>query len=389
MYQQRHTSRPCCFSETAVWTKARRVLILTTTFRRTVPSVVGRRNSNITQTSSTNGGSMSCSETSILQEEISSMASTYSLNESISFEGEGLHSGEEVKVIVSPTRPGHGISFLYEDKNGLSFHIPLRPSSIVSTELCTTICATDNPWSRVATVEHLLAALWGCGIGNALIKVEGNEIPILDGSAINFVEAFEAVGYKRISNNAIRSYRVKQPITVEDGRGSWVRLEPPKEEGGITVEVTIDFPHGAIGRQTFKSNSVITKSTFIKEIASARTFCLETDIEKMKSRNLCRGGSLSNAIVFSRDNQSVLNREGLRFADEPVRHKVLDVFGDLFISGAFLVGHYSAYKPGHRLNAQLVRLLARQMEQEREKVILSEEVEQLTSSVNDRIPLVS
>ncbi|EME32559.1 UDP-3-O-[3-hydroxymyristoyl] N-acetylglucosamine deacetylase [Galdieria sulphuraria] len=379
MSARRRSTRPCCFAESAIWIKAHKALGLTTSVNRALFCVSGKRtNPNITKCSSSINGTLTYDD---IQEE----ASCYSLNESVTFQGNGLHSGEEVSVTVSPTRNFQGISFLYEDKNGMSVHVPLKSSSVVSTELCTTISAPGNPLSRIATVEHLLAALWGCGVGSAVIKVEGNEIPILDGSAIHFVEAFEKVGYRRFVSHRDRIYQVQQPICVQDERGSWARLEPPKDKRGLTVEVTIDFPHNAIGKQTFQTNSAITKDIFIREIAAARTFCLETDIEKMKGRKLCKGGSLDNAVVFSRHGDGILNEGGLRFPDEPVRHKVLDVLGDLFISGVFVVGHYSAYKPGHRLNSQLVRLLERKIEQEREKLSVSEE--HLTNVVVDPLPL--
>ncbi|GJD12953.1 UDP-3-O-[3-hydroxymyristoyl] N-acetylglucosamine deacetylase [Galdieria sulphuraria] len=292
MSARRRSTRPCCFAESAIWIKAHKALGLTTSVNRALFCVSGKRtNPNITKCSSSINGTLTYDD---IQEE----ASCYSLNESVTFQGNGLHSGEE-------------------DKNGMSVHVPLKSSSVVSTELCTTISAPGNPLSRIATVEHLLAALWGCGVGSAVIKVEGNEIPILDGSAIHFVEAFEKVGYRRFVSHRDRIYQVQQPICVQDERGSWARLEPPKDKRGLTVEVTIDFPHNAIGKQTFQTNSAITKDIFIREIAAARTFCLETDIEKMKGRKLCKGG-------------------GLRFPDEPVRHKVLDVLGDLFISGVFV-----------------------------------------------------
>jgi UDP-3-O-[3-hydroxymyristoyl] N-acetylglucosamine deacetylase len=357
----RRRSTCCCFAESAVWLRAHKALGLTTTtfsVNKSLFCISGKRtNPNRTKCSS----SVQATNAEDLQEE----TTCYSLEDSVTFQGNGLHSGEEVSVTVSPTTSVQGISFLYEDKNGLSIHVPLKPSSVVSTQLCTTISAPGNPWSRIATVEHLLAALWGCGVGSAIVKVEGNEIPILDGSAIQFVEAFEKVGYRKLANNKDRIYCVQQPIYVEDDRGSWARLEPPKEgQRGLTVEVTIDFPHNAIGRQTFRTPCSITKDMFVREIAPARTFCLETDIEKMKSRNLCKGGSLSNAVVFSRHGNGILNEGPLRFPDEPVRHKVLDVLGDLFVSGVFVIGHYSAFKPGHRLNSHLVRLLERRMEQE-------------------------
>jgi UDP-3-O-[3-hydroxymyristoyl] N-acetylglucosamine deacetylase len=196
-------------------------------------------------------------------------------------------------------------------------------------------------------VEHLLAALAGCGIDNARIEVEGPEVPIMDGSSEPFVSLVRRAGIHEL-RPARRFLLVRQPVTINDG-DKLVRLSPAR--GKFSIHYTIDFKHPLISDQSFKME--MTERSFQKDIARARTFGFKRDVERLHGAGLARGGSLKNAVVV--DDFNILNPEGLRFPDEFVRHKILDAVGDLSLIGMPIIGHLTAVKSGHALNHQLVR----------------------------------
>lgn len=260
----------------------------------------------------------------------------------IEIEGIGLHSGVTVRLRIRPAGAGEGITFRRHDLGGGD--IPARFPSIRNSSYATTLA---NREGEVATVEHLLSALHGLGIDNAAIEVDGPEIPILDGSARPFVDLLLAAGRKKLQ--ALRRYlTLERPITIQQGERAILAL--PSNELRITY--AIDFPHPAIGYQAISTR--LDQDHFVASIAPARTFCLLRDVEKMRRAGLARGGSLDNAVVVADD--GVMN-ESLRFPDEFVRHKVLDLIGDLALLGTPLRAHVIAYKGGHSTHAKLIGTL--------------------------------
>ena len=258
----------------------------------------------------------------------------------------GLHTGENVYLTLHPAEPDTGIRFRRSDI-GESAIVDATPENVGDTTMSTTLIQNGI---RISTVEHLMSAFSGLGIDNALVDVSAAEIPIMDGSAGPFVFLLQSAGIEE--QDAWRKYiRVNKPIKVVDG-DKWASFDP---YDGFRVGFTIDFEHPA-----FKSNvktAVIDLSTtsFIKEVSRARTFGFMKDIELLQKNNLALGGSLDNAIVV--DDLKVLNEDGLRYADEFVKHKMLDAIGDLYLLGHSLLGEFNGYKSGHSLNNQLLRAL--------------------------------
>lgn len=254
--------------------------------------------------------------------------------------GIGVHSGKRVSVTLSPADPDTGIVFIRTElPTGRDVEIKATWKSVGATELCTVI--GDPAKATIATIEHLMAALRGLGIDNVTVEIDGDEVPVMDGSSIAFVEAIEQVG--TITQAARRRYvKVLKPIRVEQGAG-WAELRP---HNGSRYEVTIDFPTALIGRQTCAID--LTPETFARDIARARTFGFVKDLEKLLPLGLCRGSSLENSVAIKDDR--VLNPEGLRWADEFARHKTLDAIGDIALSGAPIMGLFRSYRGGHRLN---------------------------------------
>jgi UDP-3-O-[3-hydroxymyristoyl] N-acetylglucosamine deacetylase len=260
----------------------------------------------------------------------------------VSCTGVGLHSGRPASLTLSPAAPEAGISFVRRD---LGVEIPARAQNVVDTTLSTTLGLGD---ARIATVEHVLAALAGVGVDNCRVEVDGAEVPILDGSAAPFVYLIQEAGI-RLQHSGKRFLVLQRPIEIRDG-DKLARVEPAPE---MSVHFTVDFDHPLITDQSFEF--VFSDRRFAREIAPARTFCLLRDVERMKGAGLARGGSLDNAIVV--DEFSILNPGGLRFPDEFARHKVLDAMGDLMLLGMPFIGAFTARKSGHALNQALVRRL--------------------------------
>ncbi len=264
----------------------------------------------------------------------------------VSVEGVGVHAGLSARLEVRPAPAHHGIVFVRQDKAANIAAIPAKWNNVTDTRMCTVL--TNEHGVSVATVEHLMAALAGCGIDDALITIDGPEIPIMDGSAAAFVALFEEAGYE-ISGQPRQFIRVLKTIRVEDG-DKWAQLEPGSLQ---RFEMTIDFASAAIGRQT--RALILKPSTFALDIARARTFGFLHDVQQMQKMGLGKGGSLDNAVVV--DGDRILNADGLRYEDEFVRHKLLDSVGDLALAGAPIRGTYHSYKGGHALNNLLLRQL--------------------------------
>lgn len=260
-------------------------------------------------------------------------------------QGIGLHTGKQVDLALIPAPAGTGIRFLRADLPDSS-PIVARSSSIMDTRLATTI---SNGSAFVSTTEHLMAALLAYGIDNLLIEVSGPEVPVFDGSAKRFVEMIKDGGIRVLT--APRTYLVPtQTVEINDG-DKWIRLEPTGDT--LRVDCHIDFTHPAIGAQHFGCD--VTGEIFAREVAPARTFGFVRELEVLQSAGLGLGGGLENAVVL--DDERVINEDGLRYRDEFVRHKALDIIGDLALVGLPLMGHVTAHKSGHALNARLTQML--------------------------------
>ncbi|MCS6891571.1 MAG: UDP-3-O-acyl-N-acetylglucosamine deacetylase [Rhodovarius sp.] len=266
----------------------------------------------------------------------------------VPFVGVGLHSGRRIRGALGPAASGAGIVFLRTD---LGLTIPALYDRVVETRLCTVL--GEGP-ARVATVEHLLAALSASGVDDALIELDGPEVPIFDGSAEPFQFLIDCAGLRR-QPGLPRSIEVLRPIRVQEGEGpeaAWAELRPALTDG-LDASLTISFTARAIGEQTYRLR--VTPESFRAELARARTFTLAEDVARLQAAGLGLGGGLHNAVVV--DDARVLNPGGLRFADEFVRHKLLDVVGDLALAGAPLHARFSAQRSGHALNNRLLRAL--------------------------------
>jgi UDP-3-O-[3-hydroxymyristoyl] N-acetylglucosamine deacetylase len=266
------------------------------------------------------------------------------LKAAISAVGVGLHSGAPVEITLRPAGPGTGIVFHRTD---LGVNIPARFDRVADTRLCTVV---SEGAARVGTIEHLMAALCACGIDDALVEVNAAELPIFDGSAAPFLFLIESAGMAdhggpRDCLEILRTVRVEH-------NGAFAELRPHHAgEAGFEMSLAIEFAAAAIGAQAYSLS--LTAETFATELAAARTFTLAGEIAALREAGLAKGGSLANAIVV--DGADVLNPEGLRFADEFVRHKLLDVVGDLALAGAPISGRFVGSRTGHAINNQLLR----------------------------------
>jgi UDP-3-O-[3-hydroxymyristoyl] N-acetylglucosamine deacetylase len=265
--------------------------------------------------------------------------------------GVGLHSGEKVYMTMRPAPVDHGIVFRRTDLDP-EVEIPARADLVTETMLCTGLSRAGG---AVMTVEHLLSALAGLGIDNAGIELSAAEVPIMDGSSGPFVFLLQSAGI--VEQDAPKRFiRIKQPVEVRDG-DKIARFEP---HDGFKLDFTVQFDHPAIPASASRAVVDFSTTTYVKEVSRARTFGFMRDLEFMRERNLGLGGSMDNAIVL--DEYRVLNEDGLRYADEFVRHKILDAVGDLYLAGHPIVGAYVAFKSGHALNNKLVRALLAERE---------------------------
>ena len=268
----------------------------------------------------------------------------HTIQSKISISGVGLHSGKETEMTLSPAEADHGVVFQRTDIEAA----PIQGNwqNIVDTRLCTVI-GTDHQ-NIVSTIEHLMAALRACGVDNVLVKINGGEVPILDGSSKIFIDQIEMAGTKKqyVPRKAIR---ILKPISYQEG-DKLVSLTPsavPIYKGQI------DYDSAAIGTQRFELKLV--NGNFKHDVADCRTFCLLEDVETMRANGLAQGGSLENAVVI--DDNVVVNEEGLRCHDEFIRHKILDAVGDLALSGGLILGTYEGVRAGHDMNYKLLKAL--------------------------------
>jgi UDP-3-O-[3-hydroxymyristoyl] N-acetylglucosamine deacetylase len=267
------------------------------------------------------------------------------LKNAIHATGVGLHTGRKVTLTLRPTAPDTGVVFRRVDLPGLP-EIPADARLVSDTRLCSAIEAAG---ARVMTVEHLMAALFGLGIDNVYVELNGPEVPIMDGSAGPFVFLIQSAGIEE--QNAPKTFlRVRKTVEVTEG-DKWVRLSP---YNGFRVTLSVDFAHPVFAEgQTVSVDFADT--SFVREISRARTFGFMHEVEALRSNGLALGGSLDNAVVM--DEFRVLNAEGLRYDDELVKHKALDAIGDLYLLGHPLIGAFTGHKSGHALNNRLCRAL--------------------------------
>jgi UDP-3-O-[3-hydroxymyristoyl] N-acetylglucosamine deacetylase len=268
------------------------------------------------------------------------------LKNTIRATGVGLHTGDKVYLTLHPAEPDTGIRFRRVDLEQ-PVTIEARPENVGETMLSTTL--VDGK-VKVATVEHLLSALAGLGVDNAVVDVSAPEVPIMDGSAGPFVFLLQSAGVQE-QESPKKYMRIKKTVRVEEG-DKWAAFEP---FDGFKVTFTIDFEHPAFSDHLKTAVMDFSSTTFVKEVSRARTFGFMKDIEFLRENNLALGGSLDNAIVV--DDDKVLNEDGLRYADEFVKHKILDAIGDLYLLGHSLIGEFQGFKSGHALNNKLLLAL--------------------------------
>jgi UDP-3-O-[3-hydroxymyristoyl] N-acetylglucosamine deacetylase len=262
--------------------------------------------------------------------------------------GIGVHSGQPASLTFHPAEANTGVVFIRTDERGRQQREVRAQARYVTATALATVLGDDNG-PCVSTIEHIMAALCGLGVDNVLVEIDGPETPIMDGSAAAFVAAIDQAGVVTLAAPR-RFTKVLKPIRVEKG-DAFGELTPC--DRGFQIDVTIDFPHDLIGRQSIALN--LEPTAFRREVARARTFGFMKDVSKLWAAGYARGSSLENSLVLADDR--LLNPEGLRFADEFVRHKALDAIGDLALAGAPLLGAYKSFKGGHRLNHAILSAL--------------------------------
>ena len=268
------------------------------------------------------------------------------INSKISCKGIGVHSGNHASMTFSPAPVNSGIIFRRTDFDSKKSLIKAKYDNVIGTNLGTSL--TNEHGAKVSTVEHLMAAIWGCGIDNLYIDIQGEEIPIMDGSSEPFIFLFECAGIKT-QEEARKFIEITREIRVEED-DKFAQVSPSKD---FSIELEVAFEHQKISKQKFIYEPEST--SFKNDISRARTFGFKHEIDALHKMNLAKGGSLDNAIVI--DNGNVINQEGLRYEDELVRHKALDFVGDVYLSGHFIIGAFKAYKTGHKLNNMLMHEL--------------------------------
>ena len=268
------------------------------------------------------------------------------LQHGVEFKGTGLHSGRPAVLRILPAPENHGIVFHRKDIKDADGRVPATWNIVDRTPLCTRLINDDGV--SVSTVEHVMAALCGCGIHNALLELDGPEVPILDGSSLPFVRSLINAG-RRTQSAPLKAIEILEPVSVSNGDAT-AALEP---SNAMIVQFSIDFSEAAIGRQD--KELILSNGAFARELCDSRTFCRQSDVDAMRANGLAMGGTLRNAVVF--DDGTILSPGGLRHRDEPVRHKMLDAVGDLALAGAPILGKYIGFKAGHSLTNTLLREL--------------------------------
>jgi UDP-3-O-[3-hydroxymyristoyl] N-acetylglucosamine deacetylase len=268
------------------------------------------------------------------------------LQKAVRSTGIGLHSGQKVFMTLLPAPPDTGILFRRIDLTPAA-DVPARADLIRETTLSSTLVMGDV---RVATVEHLMSALAGLGIDNCIVELSSPEVPIMDGSSSPFVFLLQSAGIRE-QDEAKRFIRIKQPVQVQEG-DKFARFEP---FDGFRLSFSIDFKHPIF--KTSRQTAIVdfSSTSYVREVSRARTFGFMRELDQLRAHNLGLGASLDNVVAL--DEYRVMNKDGLRFEDEFVRHKILDAVGDLYLCGHSLIGAYTAYKSGHALNNKLLRAL--------------------------------
>ena len=266
------------------------------------------------------------------------------VKDEVSCTGIGLHSEEKVRLTIKPAPPDSGIKFVRKDISGRRA-IRAHVKNVVDTNMSTSIGYNG---SKISLIEHLMAAFFGFGIDNALVEVEGPEIPIMDGSSAPFIFLIKSVGIKE-QRKPKQFIIIRKGFKIKDGNRS-ISIKPSKE---LKISFTVDFHHPLITNQKYELR--FSGKDFIKEISKARTFGFLKDIKTLREAGLAKGGSLDNAIVI--DDFRILNEDGLRYRDEFVRHKILDFIGDLAVLGSPIIGHFHVERSGHSLNQAMLKKL--------------------------------
>ena len=267
------------------------------------------------------------------------------IKKEINFKGVGLHSGKIANLKIKPAKPNSGITFVRTDLKENNQIIP-HVNNVCSAVLCTTI--SNEHGIKVSTLEHLMGALFGLGVDNAVIEIDNEEVPILDGSAKFFVNEILKIGFD-VSNNPIKVIRINNKIELKDGKKS-ISIEPSKIN--LEIDFELKYENKLIGNQR---NKLQVYEDDLTDTFNSRTFCLFEDIEKLRSIGLAQGGSLENAVVVKDD--EVLNQEGLRNDKEFVNHKILDCMGDIYLAGYKIIGKIICSQGGHKLTNELMRKL--------------------------------
>jgi UDP-3-O-[3-hydroxymyristoyl] N-acetylglucosamine deacetylase len=266
----------------------------------------------------------------------------------VTISGTGVHSGAAVSITLNPSEADSGIVFQRLHDDGTVSEYRAVSSQVGNTDLCTVL--GFSPATSIATIEHVMAALYALGLDNVLVEVHGAEMPIMDGSSAPFIDAIDHVGIVQLAVKR-RYIRIIKPVRIEAG-SSWAEFSP---YDGTRFEVEIDFDTPLIGRQAWKGD--LTPATFRNELSRARTFGFMRDVERLWASGHALGSSLENSVVIS-DDHTVINVEGLRYAkDEFARHKTLDAVGDLALAGAPFIGCYRSYRGGHKMNAHALNAL--------------------------------
>lgn len=269
------------------------------------------------------------------------------VNTRVTLSGIGLHTGRPVRLRICPAPADHGVVFIRTDR--ADARIPAAYDLVDRTPLCTRLVNADG--ISVSTVEHLMAALVGCGVRNALVELDGPEVPVLDGSSAPFVRAILGVGLRRQSA-PIQAIRIIAPVQAKTAHG-WARLSPVPDGQGLSMRFHIDFADPAIGTQDLTMD--LANGAFVRHLCDSRTFCSRSDVLAMQAQGLALGGVPGeNAVVFD---DGRIESGALRHNDEPVRHKMLDALGDLALAGAPILGLYEGHKAGHALTNTLLRAL--------------------------------
>ncbi len=272
-----------------------------------------------------------------------SLLNQKTIKSAIEFNGVGLHSGKKVQIKLLPAEPNTGVVFKRTDVKKNNFIVP-NIFNVSSAILCTKI--SNDFGVSISTIEHLMAALFGLGIDNVLVEIDNEEVPILDGSAKNFVEEIKKTGVKE-SNIPIKIIKIEKKVEFQD-REKFISIEPSKVS--LEVDFELKYENPLIGNQR---NLINVYEDDLTDLYNSRTFCLYEDIEKLKEMNLAKGGSLENAVVVK--GEKILNKGGLRNKKEFVNHKILDFIGDIYLSGYKVIAKIKCKQGGHKLTNQLLR----------------------------------